>query len=73
MDDGGGPASTDGFDDQQFTEVVKWRNEVIKDGKEARTISGECEILNVSMPSEGEMAMSQVLRSISQVSLFRCV
>jgi hypothetical protein len=42
--DNGGPVDADGFDYDQFMEVMKWRHEVIEDGKEARTISAEGDI-----------------------------
>jgi hypothetical protein len=39
-----GPADADVFDDDRLMEVMKWRNEVVEDGKEAWTIPGEGEI-----------------------------
>jgi len=42
--DNDGPMDADGFDNDQSMEVMKWHDEVVEDGKEARTISGEGEI-----------------------------
>jgi len=42
--DNDGPTDADGFDNDQSMEVMKWRDEVVEDGKEARIISGEGEI-----------------------------
>jgi hypothetical protein len=38
--DNDGPMGADGFDNDRLMEVMKWRNEVIEEGREARTISG---------------------------------
>ena len=43
----------DGFDYDQFMEVMKWRHDVIEDGKEAMTISAEGDIPSAAWLQSG--------------------
>ncbi len=43
-----GPAEADGFDGDWYTNIMKWRDEVVKDGKEGRVVSDENNILDAA-------------------------
>jgi hypothetical protein len=43
-----GPEEADGFDGDRYMDIMKWRNEVVKDGKEGRVVSDEDNILDVA-------------------------
>ncbi|KAM6495281.1 hypothetical protein JOM56_009904 [Amanita muscaria] len=36
-----GPVEADGFGDDRYMNIMKWRNEVVKDGKEGKVVSDE--------------------------------
>ncbi|KAF8345161.1 hypothetical protein F5887DRAFT_1198087 [Amanita rubescens] len=43
-----GPEEADGFDGDQYMDIMKWRDEVVKDGKEGRVVSDEDNILDAA-------------------------
>ena len=43
-----GRLEADGFDGDQYMDIMKWRNEVVKDGKEGRVVDDEDNILDVA-------------------------
>ena len=38
----------DGFDGNQYMDIMKWHNEVVKDGKEGRVVADEDNILDAA-------------------------
>ncbi|KAF5386982.1 hypothetical protein D9615_002100 [Tricholomella constricta] len=59
--DDGGLVDAAGFDYDQLMEVMKWRREVIEDGKEAKTISAEDDILSAALLQIGGRDVASVL------------
>ena len=43
-----GHLEVDGFDGNQYMDIMKWRNEVVKDGKEGRVVADEDNILDAA-------------------------
>ncbi len=52
-----GPVEADGFDDNWCMNIMKWRDEVVKDGKEGRVISDEDNIPQAGYNLKGELSL----------------